>query len=112
MMRIQKYNVGLKLHGKEFREEANKQVDAFGTAKGEKPSVPKRLRYADPQEGVKYLQTTALHKIWFDTEKRYAEAKHTQSFLGWIKWKAVEDEEMEEMNNMAGIVSAICKAWL
>ena len=93
MIIIQKYIVGLRNHARELREKAKKEEDPFGSSKDEKVGIPRRLGYADPVEETKYLNTTALHRLWFDTDARHAEATKIHSFLGWVKWRAEDKEE-------------------
>ena len=47
-------------------------------------SIPKRMGYADTVVDTKYLNTTALHKVWFDKKETYEEATKVHSLLGWI----------------------------
>ena len=73
MVMIQRFIVGLRNHDRKLREEAKKQVDLFGKEE-EKVCISKRLGCADPVEETKYLNTTALHQMWFDTKARHTEA--------------------------------------
>ena len=59
----------------------------------EKVCIPKRLGYADPVEETKYLSTTALHHMWFETKARLIEATKIHSFLANIKRRAEEGDE-------------------
>ena len=94
MIRIQRYIVGLKNHDRKLREEETKKADPFWEEEKEKISIPKRLGYADPVEETKYLNTTALHQIWFDSKAKHIEATKIHSFLGNVKWRAEEGEEI------------------
>ena len=60
----------LKKHDRKLREEENKKVGPFGKKATEKISITKRLGYADPVEETKYLNTTALHQMWFDSKAK------------------------------------------
>ena len=52
------------------------------------------MGYADPVAEARYLNTTALHQMWFDTKAKHTEATKIHSFLGNIKWRAEEGEEI------------------
>ena len=52
------------------------------------------MGYADPVAEARYLNTTALHQMWFDTKAKHTEATKIHSFLGNIKWRAEEGEEL------------------
>ena len=93
MIRIQRFIVGLKNHDRKLRGEDKKQVDPFGKEEKEKVCIQKRLGYADPVEETKYLSTTALHQMWFETKAKHIEATKIHSFLANIKWRAAEGEE-------------------
>ena len=74
MTRIQKYIIGLKEYDRQLREELAERGDPFKTKKTEKITVPRRLGYADPMAETKYLETTALHDVWFDKAEKHEEA--------------------------------------
>ena len=44
-------------------------------------------------EETKYLRTTALHQMWFETKAKHIEATKIHSFLANIKWRAEEGAE-------------------
>ena len=94
MIRIQKYIVGLKNHDRKLRGEEKRQDDPFGKEEKGKVCIPKRLGYADPVEETKYLSTTALHQMWFETKAKHIADTKIHSFLANIKWRAEEGEEI------------------
>ena len=97
MIRIQKYIACLKKHDRKLTEEENTKVDPFGKEAKEKVCIvciPKRLGYADPVEETKYLCTTALHQMWFETNAKHIEARKIHSFLANIKRRAEEGQEL------------------
>ena len=49
-------------------------MEPFGGEKEENTCKPKRLGCADPVEETKYLNTTALHQMWFDSKTKHREA--------------------------------------
>ena len=59
----------------------------------EKVCIPKGLGYADPVQETKYLSTTALHQMWFETKAKRIEATKVHSFSANIKRQAEEGEE-------------------
>ena len=52
------------------------------------------MGYADPVEETKYLSTTALHQMWFETKAKHIEATKIQSFLANVKRRAEEGEDI------------------
>ena len=62
--------------------------------KEEQICIPKRMGYADPVAEARYLNTASLHQMWFDTKAKHTETTKIHSFLGNIKWRAEEGEEI------------------
>ena len=92
MVRIQRFIVSLRNHDRTIREEAKKQVDPFG--KGGESLHTNKIGICRPGGREKYLNTTALRQMWFDTKARDTEATKIHSFLGNVKWRAEEGEEI------------------